>query len=222
MTLAQLISDRPYVTDGGLETTLVFRDGHRPRPTSPPSRCSTTSPVARRCAATTRRTSTSPTGSAPGIVLDTPTWRANLDWGARLGYDAARLAAVNRRAVEFVADAGRVSDRRSHHGAQRRHRPTRRRLRRRGDDVAVGGRRLPRPAGPGLRRGRRRHDQRHHDDLRRRGDRRRPRRQRRVGLPAVISFTVETDGRLPSGQSLGEAITAGRRRHRRRCRPTTW
>src|SRR5690606_4813988 len=28
-----------------------------------------------------------------------------------------------------------------------------------------------------------------------------------VGLPAVISFTVETDGRLPSGQPLGEAIT---------------
>jgi homocysteine S-methyltransferase len=27
-----------------------------------------------------------------------------------------------------------------------------------------------------------------------------------VGLPVVISFTVETDGRLPSGQTLGEAI----------------
>jgi S-methylmethionine-dependent homocysteine/selenocysteine methylase len=27
-----------------------------------------------------------------------------------------------------------------------------------------------------------------------------------VGLPAVISFTVETDGRLPSGQTLGDAI----------------
>jgi S-methylmethionine-dependent homocysteine/selenocysteine methylase len=27
-----------------------------------------------------------------------------------------------------------------------------------------------------------------------------------AGLPAVISFTVETDGRLPSGQALGEAI----------------
>jgi S-methylmethionine-dependent homocysteine/selenocysteine methylase len=26
------------------------------------------------------------------------------------------------------------------------------------------------------------------------------------GLPAVISFTVETDGRLPTGQPLGEAI----------------
>jgi S-methylmethionine-dependent homocysteine/selenocysteine methylase len=29
-----------------------------------------------------------------------------------------------------------------------------------------------------------------------------------AGLPAVISFTVETDGRLPSGQPLGEAIEA--------------
>jgi S-methylmethionine-dependent homocysteine/selenocysteine methylase len=28
-----------------------------------------------------------------------------------------------------------------------------------------------------------------------------------VGLPVVISFTVEADGRLPSGQSLGDAIT---------------
>ena len=27
-----------------------------------------------------------------------------------------------------------------------------------------------------------------------------------VGLPVVVSFTVETDGRLPSGQSLAEAI----------------
>jgi S-methylmethionine-dependent homocysteine/selenocysteine methylase len=27
-----------------------------------------------------------------------------------------------------------------------------------------------------------------------------------AGLPAVISFTVETDGRLPSGQALGDAI----------------
>ena len=28
----------------------------------------------------------------------------------------------------------------------------------------------------------------------------------RVGLPVAISFTVETDGRLPSGEHLGEAI----------------
>ncbi len=28
------------------------------------------------------------------------------------------------------------------------------------------------------------------------------------GMPVAISFTVETDGRLPSGQALGEAIEA--------------
>ena len=27
-----------------------------------------------------------------------------------------------------------------------------------------------------------------------------------AGLPVAISFTVETDGRLPSGQALGDAI----------------
>ena len=29
---------------------------------------------------------------------------------------------------------------------------------------------------------------------------------RHAGLPVVVSFTVETDGRLPTGQPLGEAI----------------
>ena len=33
-------------------------------------------------------------------------------------------------------------------------------------------------------------------------------------MPVAISFTVETDGRLPSGESLGDAIAAHRRRHR--------
>jgi homocysteine S-methyltransferase len=30
----------------------------------------------------------------------------------------------------------------------------------------------------------------------------------KVGLPSVVSFTVETDGKLPTGQPLGEAIQA--------------
>lgn len=38
-----------------------------------------------------------------GFVLDTPTWRANPDWGKLLGYDPARLAKANREAVELVA-----------------------------------------------------------------------------------------------------------------------
>jgi S-methylmethionine-dependent homocysteine/selenocysteine methylase len=42
------------------------------------------------------------------FVLDTATWRANPDWGAQLGYDANALAAANREAVAFArAIAGR-------------------------------------------------------------------------------------------------------------------
>jgi homocysteine S-methyltransferase len=37
-----------------------------------------------------------------GLVLDTPTWRANADWGAQLGYDAAELAEVNRTGVALL------------------------------------------------------------------------------------------------------------------------
>jgi S-methylmethionine-dependent homocysteine/selenocysteine methylase len=38
-----------------------------------------------------------------GFVLDTATWRASLDWGRQIGFDAARLRAVNLAAAELVA-----------------------------------------------------------------------------------------------------------------------
>jgi len=39
-----------------------------------------------------------------GIVLETPTWRASRDWGERLGYDAEALDRVNQAAVAFLRD----------------------------------------------------------------------------------------------------------------------
>lgn len=36
------------------------------------------------------------------LTLDTPTWRANADWGALLGYDRDALAAINADAVALV------------------------------------------------------------------------------------------------------------------------
>src|SRR3954468_24153775 len=39
-----------------------------------------------------------------GFILDTPTWRANRDWGQRLGYDPPRLADANKRWVEVMAE----------------------------------------------------------------------------------------------------------------------
>ncbi|WP_053351865.1 homocysteine S-methyltransferase family protein [Leucobacter musarum] len=38
------------------------------------------------------------------LVLDTPTWRANTDWGERLGYRADALARINADAVAFVRE----------------------------------------------------------------------------------------------------------------------
>lgn len=39
-----------------------------------------------------------------GFVLDTPTWRASPDWGRKLGYSAEALAAVNRDAISLMAE----------------------------------------------------------------------------------------------------------------------
>ena len=39
-----------------------------------------------------------------GLLLDTPTWRANRDWGDLLGYSEDALARVNRDAVALVSE----------------------------------------------------------------------------------------------------------------------
>jgi S-methylmethionine-dependent homocysteine/selenocysteine methylase len=37
-----------------------------------------------------------------GLVLEAPTWRANADWGEKLGYDSATLADANRKAISLL------------------------------------------------------------------------------------------------------------------------
>ena len=39
-----------------------------------------------------------------GIILESVTWRASPDWGARLGYTKAMLADVNRRSIELLEE----------------------------------------------------------------------------------------------------------------------
>ncbi len=38
-----------------------------------------------------------------GLMLEAPTWRANPDWGTRLGYSAADLTRVNTAAITLLA-----------------------------------------------------------------------------------------------------------------------
>ncbi len=89
------------LTDGGLETTLVFQDGIAlphfaafPLVDAPEGR------AALRGYYDTYLALAAEAGL--GFVLDTPTWRANPDWGPRLGYDRDALRRVNRDAVAFA------------------------------------------------------------------------------------------------------------------------
>lgn len=203
MSLPQLTAERMFVTDGGLETTLVFRDGvELPDFAAFPLLGTDAGRAALRRYFEPYLDLAQSSGT--GIILDTPTWRANLDWAARLGYDATRLAGINRHAVEFVAA---LADERP--GLERVINGV---IGPRGDGYVVGATMSASEAAA-------------YHGLQARAFAEAGagmisaitmtyadeaigivRAARAVALPVVVSPTVETDGRLPSGQALGEAI----------------
>jgi len=203
-TLPQLQPDTLFLTDGGLETTLVFRDGIElpdfaafPLVDSEKGRAALAAYYAAYLDLAERL--------GLGIVLDTPTWRANPDWGARLGYDAEQLAALNRRAVKMISEyaAERASLPIVLNGV----------IGPRGDGYVVGSTMSAAESAAY-----------HALQVHAFADAGAQMvsaitmtyadeaigvamAASAAGLPAVISFTVETDGALPSGQKLGDAIT---------------
>lgn len=136
------------------------------------------------------------------FVLDTATWRANPDWGAQLGLGLDELADANREAVTFARELAAGRERVTINGM----------LGPRGDGYVVGERMSVDEAAE------------YHDwqigVLGEAGVERITvltmtypeeaagivRAAMRAGLPVVPGFTVETDGRLPSGLSVADAI----------------
>lgn len=91
------------LTDGGLETTLLFQDGiDLPHFAAFPLVDTAEGRAALRRYFTGFLALAAESGL--GFVLDTPTWRANADWGPRLGYDREALRRVNLDSVAFVAE----------------------------------------------------------------------------------------------------------------------
>ena len=45
-----------------------------------------------------------------GFILDTPTWRANADWGERLGFSAAELFDINKASVAMAEELRQSHD----------------------------------------------------------------------------------------------------------------
>jgi S-methylmethionine-dependent homocysteine/selenocysteine methylase len=195
---------RLFVTDGGMETTLIFRNG-----LDLPEFASFVLLDDDAGVAALRRYYESYAQLASeleaGIVLDTPTWRASSDWGERLGYDEARLADVNRRGVALLrelrdrrgddppilisgclgprGDGYAVGEAMDAAEAERYHSPQAAVLAGAGVDLLSALTLTYAEEAVGVVRAAGQQD-----------------------VPVVISFTVETDGRLPSGQELGDAI----------------
>ena len=198
------LSGCPVVTDGGLETDLIFHHGAElpdfaafPLVDDRRGRDLLREyyrgyvPIAARAGAT--------------LQLDTPTWQANTDWAERLGYAPAELRRVNRDSVALLAevrdDAGLDSFLISGCVGPR------------GDGYVAGDVVDPDVASayhaPQIEafaaESRSGHGA--HLDRNGRGDRHRPGRP--FGRPSVaVSFTVEQDGALPMAPFLATAVAA--------------
>lgn len=92
-----------FLTDGGLETTLLFHDGV-PLPHFAAFDLLKDAAGLARLGAYYERYLAIARQRGVGAVLESPTWRANPDWACRLGYDAAALADANRRAIALMLE----------------------------------------------------------------------------------------------------------------------
>ena len=194
-----------FLTDGGIETTLVFLEGlELPEFAAFHLLKSKDGEAALRkyfhtYGALARRFGT-------GLVLESATWRASADWGAKLGYSAKEIADANRRAINLLED-------------------TRNDFKGNAREVVISGCLGPRGDGyvPGKTMTQKEALGYHDKQVRVFEDSAADmvtaitmnyaeeaigiaKAAERAALPVAISFTVETDGRLPTGQSLRAAL----------------
>lgn len=194
-----------FLTDGGIETTLIFHEGlelpdfaafHLLR--SPKGEAAlykyfrTYAEIAKRFGV--------------GLVLESATWRANADWGTRLGYTPEALADVNRQAIHLLENV------RNDYATDR-------------TQVVISGCVGPRGDGyvPGSTMSEREAEAYHRAQVDTFAGSAADmvcamtmnyveealglvRAAQQADMPVALSFTVETDGSLPTGQALQAAI----------------
>jgi len=201
------LAERIFLTDGGLETTLIFHQGvDLPHFASFP--LIDTEEGRRALDDYYESYARIALDARTGFMLDTATWRANPDWAAKLGYAGAGLDDVNRRCVEHLLDlryrfetedtpmvvSGAIGPRGDGYvatnamtaeQARAYHLPQIKSFLVAGADMATAFTMNYVEEGIGV-----------------------ALAARSVGLPVAISFTLETDGLMPNGMSLGDAIRA--------------
>lgn len=196
-----------YLTDGGLETTLIFHDG-----LDLPCFAAFDLLKNRDGRETLRRYyqryADLAVESQAGFIFETPTWRASGDWGSQLGYDSTQIEAVNRAAVRLMGSI------RAEYETSRSPMVISGTIGPRGDGYVVGEQMTVVEAHA--------YHQHQVDALAGAGTDLITAltitcveeaigivlAAQSAGQPSVIGFTTELDGRLPSGCSLEEAILA--------------
>ena len=196
-----------FLTDGGIETTLIFQYGLE----LPDFAAFTLLHSSAGQAALYRYFATYADLARRlklGLVLESPTWRANPDWGFKLGYSADRLSDVHRKSIRMMGDFRALLDQQdlptvisgnlgprgdgyvpsavmTARVAEAYHRPQIEAFAETEADLvsALTLNYLDEAIGIAL-------------------------AARSVGMPVVLSFTVETDGRLPTGETLQQALEA--------------
>lgn len=199
------LGERLFVSDGGIETSLIYHQG-----LELPLFASFVLLKTAEGRAALRRYFADYTAIARrgghGFILESPTWRASRDWGPKLGYSIDDLADANRQAIALLAeiatesgnaaipmvisgcigprgdgyDPGKImeaAEAEDYHAWQVDI------FKQTAADMVSAITMTNMPEAIGL-----------------------ARAARKARMPAVISFTVETDGNLPTGQGLADAI----------------
>lgn len=199
------LNGKTFLTDGGMETSLVFHEGldlplfaSFTLMTDPAGRAAIDRYMRRFCEIAVR--------DKRGFVLDTPTWRASSRWAEELDVSREALQRVHRDAIAFLKglrveyqteaspfvingvigpqDDGYNPDRfLNADEAEKYHDEQVTWFAEYGADMVSAITMTYAEEAIGI-----------------------ARAAKRAGMPAVISFTVETDGHLPSGQPLRAAI----------------
>ena len=202
--LPQLAGDL-FLTDGGIETTLIFREGID----LPYFAAFDLLRHARGRFALDRYFRTHAAAACEqgvGFILESATWRASSDWATRLGYTTEALRRANREAIVMLHDlrdeleapgtpmpvSGCIGPRSDGYRVDARMTPDQSAeyhalqvgvFASAGVDLITAVTMTYAGEAIGI-----------------------VRAAVAAGTPAVVSFTTETDGRLPGGQRLGEAI----------------
>ncbi|MBA3908827.1 MAG: homocysteine S-methyltransferase [Rhodobacter sp.] len=206
--LVKLVNAKtPWITDAGLETSIIYHEGldlpHFAAFTLLDTKVGRDALTRyfENYARLARQAGT-------GLVLDTPTWRAGTVWGAVMGLDTAQIRDINRASVEFCAafrrdredeklaillngvigasgDGYAIDHFLTGDEAFDRHRVQAEALAEAGADLVTAVTMTHSGEAIGA-----------------------ARAAQAASVPVAVSFTVETDGKLPSGETLAEAIAA--------------